>query len=117
VQPIAEIAAIARSAGVLMHTDAAQSVKKIPTRVNELRVDLLSVAGHKLYAPKGVGASSSAEARGLSRSCTAPGTSRGGEPERRTCCWTWVSAPRARWRVVDRDADREGSFETVSRRV
>jgi len=54
--PVAEIAEVAHSHGVLVHTDAAQSVGKIPTRVEELGVDLLTVAGHKLYAPKGIGA-------------------------------------------------------------
>jgi cysteine desulfurase len=56
VEPVADIAAIAREWGVLVHTDCAQSVGKIPVRVDDLGVDLLTVAGHKLYAPKGVGA-------------------------------------------------------------
>ena len=54
-QPIREIAKIARGHDILVHTDAAQSLGKVSVNVRELGVDLLTVAGHKLYAPKGIG--------------------------------------------------------------
>jgi cysteine desulfurase len=54
-QPIRDIVAVAKERGALVHTDAAQSLGKVPVDVNKLGVDLLTVAGHKLYAPKGVG--------------------------------------------------------------
>lgn len=56
IQPISEIAEIAKEHNIFMHTDAAQSLGKTDVNVQKMNVDLLSIAGHKLYAPKGVGA-------------------------------------------------------------
>lgn len=55
IQPMAEIGRLCRARGVLFHTDAAQAAGKIPLDVDDMSIDLMSVSGHKMYAPKGVG--------------------------------------------------------------
>ena len=56
IQPLAAIGAICRERGVLLHTDAAQAVGKIPVDVDAMNIDLMSISGHKIYGPKGIGA-------------------------------------------------------------
>jgi cysteine desulfurase len=56
IQPIAEIGALCRKKKVFFHTDAAQAVGKIPLDVNKMNIDLMSISGHKVYGPKGIGA-------------------------------------------------------------
>jgi cysteine desulfurase len=80
IQPIRQIADVVRPRGIILHTDAAQSVGKIPADVDELGVDLLTVAGHKLYAPKGVGALYAREGVPLHQLMRGAGQERGRRP-------------------------------------
>ena len=80
IQPIQAVSAIARRRGIVFHTDAAQSAGKIATDVQELGVDLLTVAGHKIYAPKGVGALYVREGLALERLMEGAGQESGQRP-------------------------------------
>jgi cysteine desulfurase len=80
IQPIQAVSAAARRRGVVFHTDAAQSAGKISTDVQELGVDLLTIAGHKIYAPKGVGALYVREGLALERLMEGAGQEGGRRP-------------------------------------
>ncbi len=75
--PIVEVSTLARRHGIVLHSDAAQSLGKIPVRVDDLGVDLLSIAGHKLYAPKGIGALYVRNGVRLEKFCHGAGQERG----------------------------------------
>ena len=80
IQPIQAVSAVARRRGIVFHTDAAQSAGKISTDVQELGVDLLTIAGHKIYAPKGVGALYVREGLALERLMEGAGQEGGRRP-------------------------------------
>ena len=101
VQPIREIAAICHERGVLVHTDAAQSIGKIRAKVDELGVDLLSIAGHKVYAPKGIGALFVRQTVDLAPVLRALGTRRGCGPARKTFLSLSPWARRRCWRLAN----------------
>ena len=56
IQPIKELAEVAKEAGALFHTDAVQAVTKMPLDVGKMKIDMLSLSGHKVHGPKGIGA-------------------------------------------------------------
>ena len=97
IQPMREIGALAREAGVPFHTDAAQSVGKIPVDVDDLQVDFLTVAGHKFYAPKGVGALYVRNGTAFTPLLHGASQEGGRRPAPRTCPIWWPWEPPAAW--------------------
>lgn len=105
VQPIREISELAHANGAYMHTDAAQAVRKLKVRVQDLGVDLLSIAGHKFYAPKGVGALYIRTGVALTRQTHGAGHERGLRPGTENVMF--AAAIAAACRSADQHGDRE----------
>jgi cysteine desulfurase len=110
IQPVAEIAATARRRGTFTHADAAQSVGKIPVDVKKLGVDFLSIAGHKLYAPKGVGALYVRRGVELPPLLLGAGQERGRRPGPKTLPSSWRSAKLVVLRARCSKANNGGSL-------
>ena len=87
-QPIRDIASVCRERGVVCHTDACQSVGKVPVDVATLGVDLLSIAGHKVYAPKGIGALYIRRGTRLNRILFGAGQEQGIRPGTENVCFS-----------------------------
>lgn len=113
IQPIREIAQICRERGVYSHTDAAQSIGKIRTHVEELGVDMLSLAGHKMYAPKGVGALYVRRGTPVHPQCHGAGHERGLRPGTENVA-SIVGLGQAA-RLASKNNDENASFLTARR--
>ena len=116
IQPIAELASVAQRRGVLFHTDAVQAVGKIPFDVRQQSIDLLSLSGHKLHGPKGIGALYAREGIDLWPLLPGGGQERGGGRARRTWPPSLASAEPAELAAAER-ADEAARLVGLRNRI